>query len=101
MANSSCRTAEQRRATDSNRNGRGQPPPAAAMLKAFRDEMRARGYVEGQNLTIIVRWPRETFDQDPSPVADLVNGNVDLIVAWATPTVIAVRKATSTIPVVM
>ena len=92
MANSSCRTAEQRRATDSNRNGRGQ---------AFRDEMRARGYVEGQNLTIIVRWPRGTFDQDPSPVADLVNGNVDLIVAWATPTVIAVRKATSTIPVVM
>ena len=71
------------------------------MLKAFRDEMRARGYVEGQNLTIIVRWPRGTFDQDPGPVADLVNANVDLIVAWPTPTVIAVRKATSTIPVVM
>ena len=76
-------------------------PPTAAMLKAFRDEMHDRGYVEGQNLTIIVRWPRGTFDQDPSPVADLVNANVDVIVAWATPTVIAVRKATSTIPVVM
>jgi putative ABC transport system substrate-binding protein len=71
------------------------------MLKAFRDEMRDRGYDEGQNLTIIVRWPRGTFDQDPSPVADLVNANVDVIVAWATPTVIAVRKATSTIPIVM
>jgi putative ABC transport system substrate-binding protein len=76
-------------------------PPTDAMLKAFRDEMRDRGYDEGQNLTIIVRWPRGTFDQDPSPVADLVNANVDVIVAWATPTVIAVRKATSTIPIVM
>ena len=76
-------------------------PPTDAMLKAFRDEMHDRGYDEGQNLTIIVRWPRGTFDQDPSPVADLVNANVDVIVAWATPTVIAVRKATSAIPIVM
>ena len=34
-------------------------------------------------------------------MADLVNANVDVIVAWATPTVIAVRKATSAIPIVM
>jgi len=71
------------------------------MLKAFRDSMRDRGYIEGQNLTIDVRWPRGTFDQDPSAVTDLVKANVDVIVAWATPTVIAVRRATSTIPIVM
>lgn len=76
-------------------------PPTDEMLKAFRDEMRARGYVEGQNLTIDVHWPRGTFDQDPSSVIDLVKANVDVIVAWATPTIIAVRKATSTIPIVM
>jgi putative ABC transport system substrate-binding protein len=71
------------------------------MLKAFRDGMHERGYIEGQNLTIDVRWPRGTFDQDPSVVTDLVKSNVDVIVAWATPTVIAVRSATSTIPIVM
>jgi putative ABC transport system substrate-binding protein len=76
-------------------------PPTAAMLKAFRDGMRDRGYIEGQNLTIDVRWPRGTFDQDPSAVTDLVKANVDVIVAWATPTVIAVHRATSTIPIVM
>jgi putative tryptophan/tyrosine transport system substrate-binding protein len=75
--------------------------PTPAMLTAFRDAMRERGYVEGQNLTVEVRWPRGTFDQDKSAVGDLVNANVDVIVAWATPTVIAVRKATSTIPIVM
>ena len=76
-------------------------PPPPAMLSAFRDGMRGRGYVEGQNLSIEVRWPQGTFEHDPSPVAELVNSNVDVIVAWGTPTVIAVRRATSTIPIVM
>jgi putative tryptophan/tyrosine transport system substrate-binding protein len=76
-------------------------PPTSDMLKAFRDAMRDRGYIEGQNLTIDVRWPRGSFEQDPSAVTDLVKANVDVIVAWATPTVIAVRRATSTIPIVM
>lgn len=75
--------------------------PTAGMLKAFRDELRDRGYVEGPNLTIDVRWPRGTFDQDPDAVAGLVKANVDVIVAWSTPAVIAARKATSTIPIVM
>src|SRR3974390_883005 len=76
-------------------------PPTPVMLSAFRDGLRGRGYVEGQNLSIDVRWPQGSFDQDPSTVTELVNGNVDVIVAWATPTVIAVRRATSTIPIVM
>jgi len=63
--------------------------------------MRHRGYIEGQNLTIDVRWPQGTFDEDPRVVTDLVKSNVDVIVAWATPTVIAVHRATSTIPIVM
>ena len=76
-------------------------PPTPAALSAFRDGMRERGYVEGSNLSIDVRWPQETFEHDPSPVAELINSNVDVIVARATPTVIAVRHATSTIPIVM
>jgi putative ABC transport system substrate-binding protein len=76
-------------------------PPTPAMLSAFRDGLRGRGYVEGQNLSIDVRWPQGSFDQDPSVVTELVNSNVDVIVAWATPTVIAVRRVTSSIPVVM
>ena len=76
-------------------------PPTPAMLSAFRDGMRGRGYVEGQNLSIDVRWPQGSFDQDPSVVTELVNSNVDVIVVWGTPTMIAVRRATSTIPIVM
>src|SRR5262249_43376996 len=46
-------------------------------------------------------WPQGSFDQDPSVVTELVNSNVDVIVAWATPATIAARRATSTIPIVM
>ena len=76
-------------------------PPIPAMLSAFRDGMRGRGYVEGQNLSIDVRWPQGSFDQDPSVVTELVNSNVDVIVAWPTPATFAARRATSTIPIVM
>src|SRR6516164_6894099 len=76
-------------------------PLPPAMLSAFRDGMRGRGYVEGQNLSIDVRWPQGSFDQDPSVVTELLNSNVDVIVAWATPATIAARRATSAIPIVM
>src|SRR6516225_3763684 len=79
----------------------GPVPPTPAALSAFRDGMRGRGYVEGQNVSIDVRWPQGTFEHDPSAVAELINSNVDVIVAWGTPAVIAVRHATSTIPIVM
>jgi len=76
-------------------------PPTPSMLNAFRDGMRERGYVEGQNLSVAVRWSHGSFDQDHGVVPEIVSGNVDVIVAWGTPTVIAVRRATSTIPIVM
>jgi putative tryptophan/tyrosine transport system substrate-binding protein len=54
-------------------------PLAPAMLSAFRNGMRERGYVEGQNLSIAVHSPRGSFEQNPDIVAELVNGNVDVI----------------------
>lgn len=76
-------------------------PPTPAMLSALRDGLREHGYVEGQNLFIDVRWPQGPFDQNPGVAAELVRSNVDVIVAWAAPAVIAARRATSTIPIVM
>jgi putative ABC transport system substrate-binding protein len=76
-------------------------PPTPTMLSAFRDGLRERGYVETQNLFIDVRWSQGSFEQNPGIAADLVRSKVDVIVAWATPSVIAARDATSTIPIVM
>ena len=78
-------------------------PPAAVAgaLSAFRDALRERGYIEGRNLSIDYRWPEGSFEQNPGVASDLVRGNVDIIVAWASPSVAAARRATSTIPIVM
>ena len=73
-------------------------PPTPAMLTAFREGMRERGYIEGHNLSIDVRWPRGTFEQDPAVAAELAKAIVDVIVAWSTPAVIAARRATPAIP---
>jgi putative tryptophan/tyrosine transport system substrate-binding protein len=73
--------------------------PTPAMLNAFREGMRERGYIEGQNLSVDVRWG--TFEQISALAAELVSANVHVIIAWATPSVIAARRATSAIPIVM
>jgi putative tryptophan/tyrosine transport system substrate-binding protein len=76
-------------------------PPTPPMLNAFREGMRERGYIEGQNLSIDVRWSQGTFEQISALAAELVSANVQVIIAWATPSVIAARRATSIIPIVM
>src|SRR5215469_3734423 len=72
--------------------------PAPAMLTAFREGLRERGYIEGQNLSIHLSL---AVRAESDIAAELVSNKVDVIVAWGTPAVIAARRATSTIPIVM
>lgn len=76
------------------------PEASAGVLGAFRDHMRAIGYVEGRNLSIEHRWPNGSFDKDPGAAGSLARGKVDVIVAWATPATIAAKRATSSVPIV-
>jgi putative ABC transport system substrate-binding protein len=78
-------------------------PLAAAegLVNAFREGLRERGYVEGQNLTIAFRAPAVSFEQNPDVAVELVRGHVDVILAYSTPAVIAARRATSTVPIVL
>jgi putative tryptophan/tyrosine transport system substrate-binding protein len=73
---------------------------AAGLVNEFRDALRERGYVEGQNLAIDFRSPAASFEQNPEVAAELVRTNVDVILAWTTPPLIAARRATSTVPIV-
>jgi putative tryptophan/tyrosine transport system substrate-binding protein len=72
-----------------------------ARLVAFREGMRRHGYVEGENLAIVVRWAEGQFDRLPALASELVAQNVEVIVTAAPPPVRAAMKATSTIPIVM
>jgi putative ABC transport system substrate-binding protein len=77
----------------------GPLPPG--VLDSFREEFLHRGYVEGQNLSLDVRWPRGSFEQDPNLAADMARSGVDVIVAWATPAALAAQRATSIVPIVV
>jgi putative ABC transport system substrate-binding protein len=71
------------------------------LLQAFRDGLRELGYVEGKNLQLEVRWGEGKLERLPALAAELVQSKVDVIVAAASPSVIAAREATRTIPIVM
>jgi putative ABC transport system substrate-binding protein len=80
--------------------GPGSAESDAFRLKAFRQGLNESGYVEGQNVTIDLRWAEDRHDRLPALAADLVHRRVDVIVATSTPAVLAAKGATTTIPIV-
>ena len=73
----------------------------AANLDAFRKGLRELGYVEGQNLVIEYRSADGRNERFPDLATELVHLKVDLIVTRGTPSTLAAKNATGTIPVVM
>jgi putative tryptophan/tyrosine transport system substrate-binding protein len=68
---------------------------------AFYEELRKRGYVEGQNLVVERRNAAGQPDRLPALARELVALGPDLIVAVSPQPNRAVKDATSTIPIVM
>jgi putative ABC transport system substrate-binding protein len=74
---------------------------SGAPEKAFLQAMREHGYIEGQNLVIEVRDAKGQWDRY-GPLADeLVALKSDCIVALGTGAAEAVKRATTTVPIVM
>jgi putative ABC transport system substrate-binding protein len=67
---------------------------------ALFDELRRRGFIEGQNLTVEYRAYGQHVDLISQYAAELVNARVDVIAASGGETVRAVQQATKTIPTV-
>ena len=71
------------------------------LLEDFRQGLRDLGYVEGRNIELVVRWADGHLERLPALAADLVRMKVDVIVAVNSPSILAAKKATQTIPIVM
>ena len=68
-----------------------------ALLLGLRDH----GYIDGRNITVEYRWAENRFDRLPELAAELVRLNPDLIITHGTPCTLALKRATSTIPIVI
>ena len=72
----------------------------SAFVSAFLVRLRELGWTDGQNIAIEYRWAEGRESRYEQFAAELVQRNVDIIVTAGTPAVLAVMKATSTIPIV-
>jgi putative ABC transport system substrate-binding protein len=73
----------------------------ANLVGPFREGLRQFGYVEGQNLLVEYRWAGGRYERFPALIAELLAQRVDLIVTAGTPATLAVKQATTTVPIVM
>jgi ABC-type uncharacterized transport system substrate-binding protein len=70
-------------------------------LESFRQGLRDLGYVEGQNLVLEERYAEGSDERLRDLAADLVQLQVEVIVAGGSAAIRAAQRATHTIPIVM
>ena len=75
-------------------------PEAQALVQVFRLGLRELGWREGENLQIEYRWGASDIEQIRASAKDLVALRPDLILANTTPVTRALRRETSSIPIV-
>ena len=71
----------------------------AHVLAAFQQGVREAGYIEGRNVAVEYRWAQDQYDRLPDLAMDLA-GRAAVIAAHDTPSAIAAKAATTTIPIV-
>jgi|tagenome__1003787_1003787.scaffolds.fasta_scaffold20945679_2 putative ABC transport system substrate-binding protein len=73
----------------------------ANLVAPFRQGLHELGYEEGRNILLEYRWAEGRYERLPALVAELLGMPVDVIVTAGTPATLAVKEATSTVPLVM
>ena len=79
----------------------GADSQATGHYESFRQGLEQLGYVEGATCTILARFADGKYQRLPALAEELVRSKPDVVVAGTTLSVQAVKKATSSIPIVM
>lgn len=73
----------------------------AAKWGAFRQGLKARGWVDGKQIEFIERFADGQLERLPSQAVELVDAGVEVIVTHGIPGARAARQATQTVPIVL
>jgi len=81
--------------------GNSTPVLEANLVGPFREGLRDLGYVEGRNITIDYRWAEGNYERFPDLIGQLIALKVEVIVTAGTPATLAVKRARTSVPLVM
>ena len=71
-----------------------------SMIEPFRQTLRERGYIEGQNLELLFRWADGRFERLPGLLQELLRSEPDLLVTIAGRPAIVAKEGARSLPVV-
>jgi putative ABC transport system substrate-binding protein len=80
--------------------GSDSPELYADRLRAFRRGLRDAGYIDSENVVIEYRWANGDNNRLPALAAELVGLRVNVLVSSTTPATLALKAATTSIPIV-
>jgi putative tryptophan/tyrosine transport system substrate-binding protein len=80
--------------------GSSAPDDYRPMIAAFQKGLSEAGYVEGRNVSFDHPWADNHYDRLPALASELARRGVNVILAASTPSALAAKAATSTIPIV-
>jgi putative tryptophan/tyrosine transport system substrate-binding protein len=75
-------------------------PEGMALVSAFRQGLAESGWIDGRNLHMDVRWAAGNFVGMRALAKELIDLQSEVILAEATPSAVALRLETQTIPIV-
>ena len=73
----------------------------ASQINALQTGLREFGYEDGRNIRLDFRGAEGVSERLPALAAELTAAKVDVIASFGTPSSLAAKRATSTIPIVM
>ena len=76
------------------------PDAVGERLPAFRQGLKASGYVEGENVAIIYRWAENEIGRLPELATDLVGRKVNVIATVGNEVALIAKKTTQSTPIV-
>jgi len=79
----------------------GNASASAVLVDAFRHELTKLGWIEGKNVTIEYRFAEQKQERLSEFATELVRLKVDVIVGASTGSVLAAKRVTATIPIVI